>query len=500
MKPSLGKNVLLNFCGNATTLVFNVALVPVYIRILGSESYGLVVLYGTIKAASGILDLGVGLTFNKEMAQERIGAEQIEWHRKVIDTLEVVYWVIAIILGIIVCLMSSFLANRWLNIESLSSAETQQNILIMGGILLLRWPISFYNNGLSGKGQFFELNSFKIVFTCCQGLGALIVLFFVWTNVAAYLLWQLIIEGIYVATLYCYFKRRYCFSYSIGKHFSISVLWNLKNYTIGVGLYSLLALLMLLIDKVILSRMLSLESLAHYGLISSVALAILQVVYPFSGALFPRIAAYAGSEKRKSIAATRASLAQAFQGINLLTSVGTLTFITYKEYILGLWVRDSVIVEECLPLVFPLMLGGYVYAIRIGFNTCFLALGKSKTIVRIMSILMVAYVVGLLLFIPKSGMTGAAFAWLTMNCLGLVFIAFEWQRCRECKDLQSTFYETLGIPVFWIVSANFFLLGLYSLGFTTGYTFLDMIGHFLILFIVGYRSSDKVGRIWERLR
>lgn len=66
---SVKTNILANFIGRAVAALVSLLLIPVYIRYLGIEAYGLVGLLALLTALFGILDLGVTPTINRELAR-----------------------------------------------------------------------------------------------------------------------------------------------------------------------------------------------------------------------------------------------------------------------------------------------------------------------------------------------------------------------------------------------------------------------------------------------
>jgi len=49
--------------------LMGIIFIPVYINILGIDSYGLIGIYTSLQALSGLLDIGLSNTLNREMAR-----------------------------------------------------------------------------------------------------------------------------------------------------------------------------------------------------------------------------------------------------------------------------------------------------------------------------------------------------------------------------------------------------------------------------------------------
>src|SRR5688572_18197049 len=107
---SLRRNVAANFAGSAWASLMGLAFVPLYIRLLGAESYGIVGVFVSLIGMLAVLDLGLSQAMNREMA--RLSVDSINEAQLVntARTLEVVYWVVALLVGIFVVLLSDFVA------------------------------------------------------------------------------------------------------------------------------------------------------------------------------------------------------------------------------------------------------------------------------------------------------------------------------------------------------------------------------------------------------
>ena len=56
MMATVGRNILANVAGTGLAMAVFVVVVPIYLRLLGAEAYGLVGLFTTVMVASMALD------------------------------------------------------------------------------------------------------------------------------------------------------------------------------------------------------------------------------------------------------------------------------------------------------------------------------------------------------------------------------------------------------------------------------------------------------------
>jgi O-antigen/teichoic acid export membrane protein len=67
--PTVARNILANVAGAGLAMAVFLVVVPIYLRLLGAEAYGLIGLFTTVMVASTVLDLGLGATLNREVAR-----------------------------------------------------------------------------------------------------------------------------------------------------------------------------------------------------------------------------------------------------------------------------------------------------------------------------------------------------------------------------------------------------------------------------------------------
>ena len=73
------QNIIANFGGKAWQALMSLAFVPLYIKFMGIESYGLVGIFASLLALFGLLDMGLSTTLNRELAgfSEQTGGGRI---------------------------------------------------------------------------------------------------------------------------------------------------------------------------------------------------------------------------------------------------------------------------------------------------------------------------------------------------------------------------------------------------------------------------------------
>ena len=69
----LKRNLIANYLGQGWTAIMGLVFIPLYIKYLGIESYGLIGLFGVLQAWLSLLDMGMTPTLSREMARFTAG-------------------------------------------------------------------------------------------------------------------------------------------------------------------------------------------------------------------------------------------------------------------------------------------------------------------------------------------------------------------------------------------------------------------------------------------
>ena len=92
-------NIASNLAGRATGAVLGILFVPVYLRYLGVEQYGIIGFFSTIQALLLLLDGGISPTLTREVARLSRSSEQARELCDTVRTLEIPCWITAVSLA-----------------------------------------------------------------------------------------------------------------------------------------------------------------------------------------------------------------------------------------------------------------------------------------------------------------------------------------------------------------------------------------------------------------
>ena len=234
---------------------------------MGIESWGLIGLFTILQTVFGLLDMGLSSTLNREMARLSVLPGKEQEMRNLVRTMETLYWCVAVFVGITIAALSPFIVHHWLKAGQLSPKTIEQAILIMGLVMALQMPIGFYSGGLMGLQKQVLLNVINISVSILRGAGAVLILWLVSPTIQAFFLGQIVISAINIFLLALFLWRR--LPHTDNKAvFQKQLLKGVWKFAAGMSGISILAVILSQMDKIILSKMLSLEMFGYYMLAS----------------------------------------------------------------------------------------------------------------------------------------------------------------------------------------------------------------------------------------
>jgi O-antigen/teichoic acid export membrane protein len=409
-------NVVANFAGKLWSALMALAFLPLYVRFLGIESYGLIGIFISLTVLLSVFDMGLSTTLSKELARLSARPESEQEAKDLVRTFELIYWGMGALLGGGIALLAPFIARDWLNAHGVAADTMEQAIMIMGLVLALQWPNSLYSGGLMGLQRQVLLNAIRAGAATLQSGGAVLVLWLVSPTIFAFFLWQVLASALHTATVAAWLWKS--FPESTGPVFRKDLLANNWRFAGGMTGITLLATVLTQTDKIVLSKMLSLEMFAYYSLAVVIAGALNYISGSIFSALFPRFTQVIGSGNAQEVTALYHKGSQLMAA---LVSPLCIFMALFSEELLLLWFGDERIVAGAHLLVSLLVTGTALNA----FMTLPLALQLAHGWTALSfykNVVSIAVFVPLLFWlIERYGAAGAALAWIGLNGGYLLF-------------------------------------------------------------------------------
>lgn len=286
MRSVLAKQLAANYIGEIWVTLAQFAIIPVYIHYLGVEAYGLIGVYTTLTAFAALSNLGITPAFGRGVSRLsgiEGGSFQI---RSFIWTLEIVYWGICVGATFVGMMWLSAPVSDWVNPGSFDVTFIRHIVVLMFAQIGLQLMVGFYTGGLLGMHCHILVNLINIGGVSLRLLGAAFVLAFISPTLDALFWWLITGTALHSIAMAVAIHRRAPDGPQAFNREHIQGIW---RYASGLTATVVLSLILTQIDKLILSRTLSLADFGVYALASNIAMAIGKPLGPLSRTFLPRM-------------------------------------------------------------------------------------------------------------------------------------------------------------------------------------------------------------------
>lgn len=434
--PVLRTNILANYAGQVWMALMGVVFIPLYIKLLGMEAFGLIGLMLSIQALSMLFDLGMGGVLNRELARRVHDTSASHTLGDLVRTFEWLVWPIALMIVVLVWLASNPLANHWLHPEQLSREVTAQAIAIMGVAVSLQWPSGFYANGLSGLERQPALNLINAGFATLRGAGVLAVLYWVSPTIIAFMWWYAAMGAcqslVSAATLW----RLLPAGSKNRPTFRSSELRAAGRFAGGLVAIMTLSVMLTQLDRVVISAMLPLVELGYFSLAMSIAAGMGRMIQPMFNALYPRYSRLVSLDQHDLLTPL---YHLSNQCLAVVVAAVAAILMVFGQDMIYLWTGDAATAAK-LAIPLSLLVAGTAlnglmnlpYALQLAHGWTRLTVG-SNLVALILGIPFCIWAVG------HHGIVGAAYLWFGVN-LAFVAISVPLMHRRLLRGELSHWY------------------------------------------------------------
>jgi O-antigen/teichoic acid export membrane protein len=416
---SVKKNVLANYLGTSVIALAPLLALPWYLSALGPAQYGLIGFMTLFQAVLGLLDAGMGQALVREIAvrfdvthDARIKTAAL------LFGFERIYWLFAVLVGCLVWLFAGWISASWLNLGTVPQSAGRIAVEGAAAIFAAQFPGSVYRSLLVGAQAQVRLNAVMLAGALLKHGGAVVIVV-IWPSLATYAIWHAVVALLETLT------RRYLAWKLLGVE-SGQVTWNAAELrpvwrtVVSLSGAAMLGALTVQMDKIVLSRMATLEQFGFYTVASSVALGLLQFIYPLIQAVLPR-----AIQLRNEPAALRSLCLKLSGLIAAMVASGAVVFMLAGHWLLTIWLKNAQTVAAIYPLLMVLLAGT---ALNAFYNVGYIHWLVHDKVRRVLQVNVVSLMLAVTLvpwLVAWQGSVGATFGWLVMNLIGLL-LSLEW--------------------------------------------------------------------------
>lgn len=396
--------------------VLAIVLVPVYVKLLGIESYGLVAFYGTLAGALALLDLGLSASISRQVAIYKTQHNKEKDLNDLVFSVEIINWAIALVVGILIVVLSNNIAIHWVKNKTLPIATIQQSVMLMGLIFAFQFPTSVYDGAMVGLQKQNANAVLNIVFTTLKALGVLLVLKFVSQRIEAYFIWQAIVTLVYTVAMRWYVKQKIKVA-GVKPIFSKEQLKIIWRFAVGITGIALVTFFITQIDKIVVSR--DLVQLSYYSLAFLLSSGINAIVSPMQSIIYPKLTQFVATNNNDGLVAL---FHKSSKWISIIVFPIGFTLLFFANEILLLWTKNETLTTHTAPILQVVVAGTLFNCMMM--VPYFVTLAKGNTKYGLYQNIIAAIITVPLLFwwVSNYGALGASWVWLTVNA-GIFFIS-----------------------------------------------------------------------------
>lgn len=414
----LKKNVLASYLSQFYLIIASIAILPFYIKYMGSEAYGLVGFFAMLQGVFSLLDFGLTPTISRQTALYNCGAETALKFRQLFRSLNLIFLVIGMIGGGVLFYFHNYIALHWLKLENLNINDVLLSVKIMAVCITLRWMTGLYRGVISGFEKIVWLSVINFLIATLRFPGVLLYMYFLGFTIHNFFIFQCVVavlEFLILALRAIKLLPKVDSLKEIG--WSLKPVKPLLSFALTIAFTSSVWVVLTQLDKFILSGILTLSDYGYFSLAVLVAGGVLQISTPISSAIMPRMAHLHGAHKFEELKEIYINSTQFIAVI--VFSIGAVLAVL-AEPILYVWTNDSFLANKTAPILQLYALGNAILAI--GAFPYYLQYAKGNLKYHFIgNIMLLAILVpAIILASNKYGAIGAAWVWLVSQILYLI--------------------------------------------------------------------------------
>jgi O-antigen/teichoic acid export membrane protein len=433
---SLRANAIANYLGQGWTGLMGLAFIPVYIRLLGPEAWGLIGFVAVLQAWFVLLDMGLTPAIHREFARFQAGANSAPYVRNLLRSFEVIYGSLAAVVVALVWLAAPFLSEHWLNVRQLPLPTVVQAVQIMSVVIASRMVEEVYRGVLLGLQRQVWLNGAQALLATLRAVGAVAVLVWIEPSVRAFFVWQGLVSVLSVAVLAVQVYRGLPGG-PARAHFDLGALLSIRKFAGGMAVITLMSAALMQLDKLLVSKLAALDDLGYYLVANTVAGAIYLMAAPITLAVAPRMIELIARSEHEGLATTYHA---ASQWLAVVIVPAGLLMAAFSQPLLLAWTADPHTADQVAPLLTVLAVGTLCNCLMSVPYTAQIAHGWTAFPIRVNAVAIAIIIPAILWAVPRFGALGAAWAWLALNA-GYVLISVHFMHVRLLPHEKWRWYR-----------------------------------------------------------
>ncbi|MDH4656630.1 MULTISPECIES: lipopolysaccharide biosynthesis protein [unclassified Pseudomonas] len=430
-------SLLASLAGKIIYAVSNFLAFPIYTKILGMESVGLIGFFVMLQMIFMALDGGMTSAFTRRLSSMKRFREHAPFRYLVLLSSSlaahfVIFASIGILFGGGVYLFATEISEKWLIVQGLEFGLVVACVEWMGILIFLGFVSLILQAYLVAREMLVVHSVLFSLYSISRTLG--IVLYIYVFEVTSAKLDLFFGAQFMVCLVYVFALVIVCARFSKGEFLlkpSFLSVFRDGRFSLGVFLVSISSIAVIQVDKLYLSKMIDLTGYGYYTLATSLAslpYIVSSAMYPV---IYPRFSALVSSGEHSRI-------------LKIYTASSCVLVITLQLASMFIWYHSSVLLEvffavevvsHVTPLLPQLFLGTAIQSLLIVPFSLQLAHGWTWFSLKLNLALAPVMFASLIYLVDRYGLVGAAWVWFGYNVLS--FLATNIYVLSRLKYIKS---------------------------------------------------------------
>ena len=412
----LNKGALYNLFGTGIPLLVGLISIPILLKSLGNQSFGLLTLIWTAIGYFGLFDFGLGRALTQQVASFRSNQNSN------ISSLIRTGLISVLIPGIAGAIIMYYVSLYYINELLLIDDGSKKDLIRAFSYAALSIPLVTLSSGLRGILEGFEdfaRSSFLRGLLGVLNFLTPMIIVLLGNNSLFHIVLSLIISRIVMVILNAYLVYPYMKTKSItAKKIVIRNLIDLLKFGLWMTVSNIVSPFMVAADRFIIASILGASLLTYYTVPQDIVIRLLIIPAAIATAWFPR---FAKLNTDSDIKKSKKLATQGYKYIFIILGPLCIFLAIFSNQLLEIWINIE-FAKNVGSIAVILLVGVFFNALAHIPLASLQATGKVKTTALLHVVELCLYLPLLFYLVPLAGIKGAALIWTSRTTLDFVFL------------------------------------------------------------------------------
>ena len=434
----LVRNTILNLLGQGMPLIVAFFAIPILIKSLGTDRFGIISVAWMLIGYFSLFDMGLGLALT-QLVSDKLGKHEQEAVPAIFWTSLFLMLVFGTIGALAIALLAPILVFSVLKIPLVLQNETLHALYVLASsipfVILTAALIGF----LSAFQRFDIISSIRVPMGSFMFIGPLLVLPF--SKSLVLVICVLTIARVCGFAIYFYFCLRVMPELRTSIIFKRSIVKPLFKFGGWMTVANVAGPFLVYIDRFLIGSLVSITAVAYYTTPYDMVTKLWFIPSSLVNVLFPAFATSFSQDKTT----TTKLFERANKYIYLVMLPITLLIVIFAADCLNLWLGSAFSANSKFVLQW-IMIGVFINSLAQVPFVLVQGMGRTELIAKILLVQLPFYLAGLWFLIVQYGIKGAAIAWTVRVLIDTVL--FYWMAARILVDIKSIVQKMVVCLVF----------------------------------------------------